>query len=143
MSAEDKLTDFIVDLLHKAGVLNSLMDDEQASPIHDEVDSLIGANRAEILTKALTASERTFLAFALELAADAMASRGDEFTAEDDAALASLRRLAASYSSPAAGDKQPEPQTRQCGHDDYHTGHAWADQPHIWCPGHTFEAGER
>lgn len=42
----------------------------------------------------LTAAERQFLTFALELAADEMASRGDEFTADDEAALAKLRRLA-------------------------------------------------
>lgn len=34
------------------------------------------------------------------------------------------------------------PGTRQCGHDDYHTGHEWADQPHIWCPGHSYDADE-
>ncbi|MFE2930653.1 hypothetical protein [Streptomyces sp. NPDC059278] len=27
--------------------------------------------------------------------------------------------------------------TRQCGHDDYHDAHEWADHPHIWCPGHS------
>lgn len=48
------------------------------------------APRAERLTE----PERTFLAFALDLAADVMASRGDEFTAADEAALASLRRMA-------------------------------------------------
>ncbi|AZM91455.1 hypothetical protein [Streptomyces sp. W1SF4] len=42
----------------------------------------------------ITASERQFLAFALDLAADHMAVRGDEFTDEDDAALARLRQLA-------------------------------------------------
>ncbi|MFF4369663.1 hypothetical protein [Streptomyces sp. NPDC001594] len=41
----------------------------------------------------LTAAERQFLAFALDLAADHMAVRSDEFTDEDDAALARLRQL--------------------------------------------------
>ncbi|MFD9569955.1 hypothetical protein ACFWBI_08935 [Streptomyces sp. NPDC059982] len=41
----------------------------------------------------LTHDERQFLTFALDLAADHMAGRGDEFTAEDDAALARLRQL--------------------------------------------------
>jgi hypothetical protein len=41
----------------------------------------------------LTPSEQQFLTFALELAADRMAERGDEFDAADDAALESLRRL--------------------------------------------------
>ncbi|MEW1638614.1 hypothetical protein AB0469_31720 [Streptomyces sp. NPDC093801] len=43
----------------------------------------------------LTTAERQFLRFALDLAADHMAVRGDEFTDEDDAALARLRQLAA------------------------------------------------
>ncbi|MER7813710.1 hypothetical protein ABZ714_34320 [Streptomyces sp. NPDC006798] len=25
----------------------------------------------------------------------------------------------------------------ECGHDDYHDPHEWADLPHIWCPGHS------
>lgn len=29
--------------------------------------------------------------------------------------------------------------TQQCGHDDYHDAHSWADQPHIWCPGHSYD----
>lgn len=45
-------------------------------------------------TDVLTDSERQFLTFALELAADQMASRGAEFDDEDDAALARLRRMA-------------------------------------------------
>jgi hypothetical protein len=42
----------------------------------------------------LTASERLFLTYALELAADQMANRGDEFDENDEAALESLRTLA-------------------------------------------------
>jgi hypothetical protein len=40
------------------------------------------------------ATERQFLTFVLDLAADHMANRGDEFTDEDEAALARLRQLA-------------------------------------------------
>lgn len=46
----------------------------------------------------LTAAERQFLSFALDLAFDAMVS-GDGFTDEDDAAMARLRRLAAGAES--------------------------------------------
>ncbi|MEW2127063.1 hypothetical protein AB0891_25420 [Streptomyces sp. NPDC007259] len=42
----------------------------------------------------LSTAEQEFLRFALELAADQMASRGDEFDEDDEAALESLRRLA-------------------------------------------------
>lgn len=44
---------------------------------------------------ALTDSERQLLTFALGLAADEMASRGDEFTADDEAALNRFRRMTA------------------------------------------------
>ncbi|MEV6102655.1 hypothetical protein [Nocardia sp. NPDC051981] len=46
-------------------------------------------------TARLDDGERQFLSFALDLAADEMASRGDEFTDEDRAALETLRRMAA------------------------------------------------
>lgn len=29
--------------------------------------------------------------------------------------------------------------TRRCDYDDYHQPHAWAEQPHLWCPGHSVE----
>ncbi|MFJ6810624.1 hypothetical protein ACIQRK_32250 [Streptomyces anulatus] len=48
---------------------------------------------------ALTDAERQFLTFALELAADQMALRGDEFDDEDEAALETFRALA----TPPAG----------------------------------------
>ncbi|MFD9915590.1 hypothetical protein [[Kitasatospora] papulosa] len=32
----------------------------------------------------------------------------------------------------------PEPSRGQCGYDDYHEGHQWADRPHVWCPGHSY-----
>ncbi|MEU8316686.1 MULTISPECIES: hypothetical protein [Actinomycetes] len=51
----------------------------------------------------LTDADRQFLTFALGLAADRMASRGDEFTDEDDAALAKLRRW-------AKGSNHPRPE---------------------------------
>lgn len=41
----------------------------------------------------LTAAERQFLTFALDLAADHMANRGNEFDEDDEAALARLRRM--------------------------------------------------
>jgi hypothetical protein len=47
------------------------------------------ADRAE-----LSGAERQFLTFALDLAADQMASRGNEFGAEDTAALEKLRGMA-------------------------------------------------
>lgn len=52
-------------------------------------------DRAKVLAEGLTDTERQFLTFALELAADQMAFRGDEFDDEDDAALDTLRRVAA------------------------------------------------
>ncbi|MFJ2267771.1 hypothetical protein ACIOHO_15620 [Streptomyces sp. NPDC087849] len=42
--------------------------------------------------------------------------------------------------APAVTEEPEEPEfagTRQCGHDDYHDAHEWADLPHIWCPGHS------
>ncbi len=43
----------------------------------------------------------------------------------------------------------PEPEseelisgTQQCGHDDYHDPHEWADQPHVWCPGIGYDEDE-
>lgn len=63
-------------------------------------DRLLDAHRAESLAEGLSAPERAFLTFALDLAADRMASRGDEFTGEDEAALISLRAMATA--TPAA-----------------------------------------
>ncbi|MFD9174701.1 hypothetical protein ACFWDT_06160 [Streptomyces diastaticus] len=34
------------------------------------------------------------------------------------------------------------PRTEQCGHDDYHDPHSWADQEHVWCPGHSYVDNE-
>lgn len=52
------------------------------------------AHAAEVRAAALTDHERQFLTFALDLAFDRMVSE-DGFTDEDDAALESLRRMAA------------------------------------------------
>ncbi|MEU1443064.1 hypothetical protein [Streptomyces mirabilis] len=45
----------------------------------------------------------------------------------------------ASAAGPAerAVEEQPETGTGQCGHDDYHGAHEWADRPGVWCPGHS------
>ena len=51
--------------------------------------------QARATTPALTPLERECLVFALDLAGDQMASCGDDFTDEEEAALATLRRLAA------------------------------------------------
>lgn len=56
-------------------------------------------------TATLTAAERQFLSFALDLAADRMASLGDEFDTDDEAALGKLRRLAAEEQT--AAEVQP------------------------------------
>ncbi|MEW2147729.1 hypothetical protein AB0909_00585 [Streptomyces albidoflavus] len=34
------------------------------------------------------------------------------------------------------------PRTEQCGHDDYHDPHPWADQQNVSCPGHSYEAAQ-
>ncbi|MFI8119084.1 hypothetical protein ACIF8Q_07210 [Streptomyces albidoflavus] len=34
------------------------------------------------------------------------------------------------------------PRTEQCGHDDYHDPHPWADQQNVSCPGHGYEAAQ-
>ncbi|MFJ2438435.1 hypothetical protein ACIOWM_35030 [Streptomyces anulatus] len=92
---------------------------------------------------ALTDSDRQFLTFALELAADQMAARGDEFDDEDEAALLKLRALATPPAAPAT-DHRPEPwfwgtDTDRCPHgaepDDDTTAAwgQWADR-HPWSP---------
>ncbi|WP_405611255.1 hypothetical protein [Streptomyces sp. NBC_01508] len=66
----------------------------------------LGKARATTLTEA----ERQFLTFALDLAGDEMASRGDEFTDEDRAALGKFRRMAAAGSG---GQAEAQPATTQ------------------------------
>lgn len=55
--------------------------------IHDAL------RRIETAVSPFSVAERQFLTFALDLAADRMASRGDEFTDEDQAALDRFRRM--------------------------------------------------
>ncbi|OKH91458.1 hypothetical protein AB852_28245 [Streptomyces uncialis] len=38
-------------------------------------------------------------------------------------------------------DVEVAPSNRQCGHDDYHAPHEWADRPAVWCPGHSHATG--
>lgn len=64
--------------------------DQLAANLAVHTAAWVGKNVLPVLTPA----ERQFLTFALDLAADHMADRGDEFTAEDDAALDRLRQLA-------------------------------------------------
>jgi hypothetical protein len=90
----------------------------------------IDAFRAEVLAEGLTDAERTFLTFALGLAADVMASRGDEFTAEDEAALAFLRRMATAPTPPVpdntTGDEEPDA-SWLCPNNPL--GHRWIKRP--------------
>ena len=65
------------------------------------------ADRAVVRAETLTDTDRQFLTFALDLAADQMASRGDEFDSDDEAALEKLRRLAGEQpeeADPVRGD---------------------------------------
>lgn len=59
----------------------------------DMADGLLADYRAAVLREQLTEQQRTFLAFALDLAFDEMCSR-DGFTDEDWAAHESLKKLA-------------------------------------------------
>ena len=80
-----------------------------SSLTHDVVADAVLAVLPEQTDRAalpLTAVERQFLTFALDQAADEMAL-GDGFTAEDEAALEKLRRVAA--------EEQPAP-CAECGH---------------------------
>ncbi|MFD5491595.1 hypothetical protein ACFWH4_01305 [Streptomyces sp. NPDC127091] len=56
---------------------------------------------------ALTDIERQFLGFALDLAADEMASRGDEFNSDDEAALEKLRRTTSVIVEAQQNEEQP------------------------------------
>jgi len=65
--------------------------------------------------RTLTETDRAFLAFALDLAADHMASRSDEFDESDDAAMTKLRHMAA---APATGRCTCEPDGANRGYHD-------------------------
>lgn len=69
----------------------------------------------------LTPSEQQFLTFALELAADQMANRGDEFEEADEQALASLRRLTGEQKPPSDRPTcaAPESPSCSCNGDEY------------------------
>ncbi|MFJ1830440.1 hypothetical protein [Streptomyces sp. NPDC088178] len=66
-------------------------------------------------------------------------------TTEQQPAEDSHEQKVAEYLSTPYTDDTPSPTaeepefagTRQCGHDDYHDAHKWADLPHIWCPGYS------
>lgn len=45
----------------------------------------------------------------------------------------------ASASTVDADGDTTAPATRQCGYDDYHDPHEWADRPGAWCPGHGYD----
>lgn len=72
-------------------LLRCELDERDAAELRKLLDAVFPQQTAE---PSLSDEQRQFLTFALGLAADVMASRGDEFTAEDEAALASLRRMA-------------------------------------------------
>ncbi|MFI2349763.1 hypothetical protein ACH492_22450 [Streptomyces sp. NPDC019443] len=104
MSARDELTDFITYLLHKAGVLDSLMDDEQAGPVHRKVDQLLAAAQTETRGEAFNE--------AAEVAVRAARACGNSETGQYAASVAAgigkeLRHLAASSPRTAAAE-QPE-----------------------------------
>ncbi|MFE5895872.1 hypothetical protein ACFQ67_00325 [Streptomyces sp. NPDC056488] len=48
--------------------------------------------------------------------------------------------LASRYTTPHdLPEVTPDVTTGQCGYDDYHDAHEWADKPHVRCPGHSYE----
>ncbi|MDT9688170.1 hypothetical protein Q5762_07340 [Streptomyces sp. P9(2023)] len=73
------------------------LDPERAAVLRDDLagpDEQPAVEQPAEAHPPLTDAERQFLTFALELAADQMYSRGDEFDDADDAAMARLRRIA-------------------------------------------------
>ncbi|MFF6847052.1 hypothetical protein [Streptomyces antimycoticus] len=66
-------------------------DDADAKALTEQ---MLDAHRTEVLAEGLSPAEKAMLRFAVELADDTVASRGDEFTADDTAALDTLRRMA-------------------------------------------------
>ena len=65
------------------------LDEDDARAIREMLDAAFPP------APVLHAAQRTFLAFALDLAGDHMASRSNEFDADDRAAMEALRNLAA------------------------------------------------
>ncbi|MER6103595.1 hypothetical protein ABT115_15055 [Streptomyces sp. NPDC001832] len=54
-----------------------------------------------------------------------------------DSRPAVARQIRGTETAPAVTEEPETAGNRQCGHDDYHDAHEWADRPHIWCPGHS------
>ena len=114
-----------------------------------DAEQLVDAHRAEVLAEGLTGAERQFLTFALDLAADRMANRGDEFDADDEAALKSLRRMAdeaATEKATPTGEATPADLTvYRASHDSIVIGlyttptearkHCEAEERHTWAKG--------
>jgi len=93
-----------------------------------------GSYTERLVPAPLNAAERQFLGFALDLAADQMASRGDEFTPDDDAALENLRRLAAeaqpaTTTAPAVSGDLREQIAEAIARHDYEIGLASNETP--------------
>ncbi|MFB7605240.1 hypothetical protein [Streptomyces gardneri] len=66
----------------------------QHTAIHGDTPAVGQPAEAHTTDEPLTAAERQFLTFALDLADNRMANRSDEFTTEDYEALAAFRRMA-------------------------------------------------
>ncbi|MFD5386318.1 hypothetical protein ACFWMG_15480 [Streptomyces sp. NPDC127074] len=66
-------------------------DDTEAKALTEQ---MLDAHRAEVLAEGLSDTEKAMLRFAVELADDTVASRGDEFDSDDTDALDTLRRMA-------------------------------------------------
>jgi hypothetical protein len=75
---------------------------EQRAELAATRRKFLDAYAVQVRAEGLTGPERAMLTFALDLADDAIASRGDEFTDDDRTALASLRRMA---DAAEAGDR--------------------------------------
>ena len=77
--------------------------------------------------------------------------RAEQATALEPAAIQTCRTCGAGYDlgqpcsicqfqqRMAAETAWLTPSNQQCGHDDYHDPHEWADHPSVSCPGHSHE----
>ncbi|MFF7329713.1 hypothetical protein [Streptomyces sp. NPDC008150] len=93
--------------VHEALVLLPAWEADRVRSLVADLETAIEgrtAMRTGLRSAVLTEAERQFLKFALDLAADLMASRGDKFEEDDQTALDSLRRL--------ASEEQPVPVDR-------------------------------